>query len=636
MRELIIEGERMDLAPDTNVTLEYVSNAVGDIGSINFSHSYTIKIPKTARNSRILDAPGFPGHASQRTRRFLSARFIQNGVDLIGSAQAYILQTTPEAYELVLIWNALESLQVLSENDATLNDLPDLPVLEWLGIDERPDYSVANMADDAFFAMYNSGLGVTPVADSKTSTHPCMRCDALIRRILEGAGVPYTISAKAQAAIGDKVILAAPGHKPDNEMERASGNIASAVTASEAQWSNDIPVANRYPVQYIGITLQKPQGWDKVTGGTTGSGSSRDWPYTGQLWDAAETNHHILVNLKAPAGVDLSQATLAVYGYGTYDDGTRERFELVSRTFQQAADGSWCVFIDEDLQVSDWNYYGVLLITPSVLSFEFSRYDARLPLLAFHKIHDTIDPTEDNSFPLSGNLPDIQQWDFVKAVMVVCGLVPIIQNGVLKFYTYAEILDRTDAYDWTSKVDMADGGPEVLKYALDGWAQRNEITFQEDAQLAADPTARMIVDDMTIKESRKWFDLPFAASRLNTAEHYKVTTEDDGTITVEDIDIAPRIFTAEPGRPIFNRGQAWLYFSDDLYGEGLIAARYKELQAIVRAPVVLTANIRLHEVDLATLDLTRPVYLSQFGQYFGILSIQTGSDLCKVELIQIR
>lgn len=634
-RELIIEGERMDLAPDTNVTLEYVSNAVGDLGKINLSHSYTIKLPKTSRNSRILDAPGLPGHASHRTRRFLSARFIQNGVDLIGPAQAYIMQTTPDAYEIALVWSTLEPLQTLSESDATINDLPDLPLLQWLAIDDRPDYSVTNMTDDAFFAMYNSGLGATPVAESKTSTHPCMRCDALVRRILDNSGVPYTISEKAMAAIGDKVILAAPGHKPNSEMERASGNIAAAVTASEALWSDDIPVANRYPIQYIGITLQKSEGWDKVTGGTVGSGSSRDWPYTGQLWDAAETDHHILVNLKAPAGADLSSATLAIYGYGTYEDGTRESFELISLAFQQDAAGSWYVFIDEDLPVSDWTYYGLLLITPSVLAFDFMRYNESLPLLAFNKIHETIDVTKDNRFPLEGNLPDIKQWDFIKATMAVCGLAPIIQNDALNFYTYAEILDRTDAYDWTGKVDMTDGGPEVLKYSLDGWAQNNEITFEENPQLGSDPTARMIVEDMTIKGSRKWFDLPFAASRLNTAEHYKVTTEDDGTVVVDDESIEPRLFTAEPGRPIFNRGQVWLYFTDDLFGNGLIDTHYKELQAIVRTPVMLTVNIRLHEVDLAKLDLTRPVYLGQFGQYYGILKIQTGSDLCKVELIQL-
>jgi hypothetical protein len=629
-RELIIEGEHMDLAPDTSVTLEFVSNTVGDLGKINLSHSYTIKLPKTLRNSRILDAPGLPGHASQRTRRFLSARFIQNGVDLIGPARAYILQTTPDAYELSLVWNTLEPLQVLSESDATINDLPDLPVLSWINASGVPDYSLSNLSKDAFFAVYNSGLGSIASSVSKTSTHPCMRLDALVRRILNHADIPYTISANAQEAIGNKVILAAPGHKPNRNMEIASGIIASAVRASAVQWSEDIPVGNRYPAQYIGVIVSTT-GWDKVKGGTRGSSSSKEWPYVGQLWETSGVDHHVVVNLRAEDGIDLSGATLRIYGYGA--DGSKS--ELIVKAFLQDNTGGWYVLIDEDIKVSGFDYYGLLLVTPTVMNFEFYTYDDGLPLLSLNKIHDTIDLTKDNRFPIEGNLPDIRQWDFIKATMAICGLAPIIASDTLKLYTYGELLDRTDAFDWTSKVDMTNGGPEVLKYSLDGWAQHNQITFKENLEFSGDPTAELIVDDSTIKEIRTWFDLPFAASRLNSAEHYDVTYKDDGSIEIEDDDIAPRIFNAEAGRPIFSNSQVWLYFNEDMYASGIIDAHYRRLQEVVRTPVVLSVNMRLHEADLATLDLARPIYLEQFGQYYGILKIQTGSDLCKVELIQL-
>ena len=39
-RELIIEGQHVDLAPDTDITLEYVSNILSDPGKISLSHSY--------------------------------------------------------------------------------------------------------------------------------------------------------------------------------------------------------------------------------------------------------------------------------------------------------------------------------------------------------------------------------------------------------------------------------------------------------------------------------------------------------------------------------------------------------------------------------------------------------------------
>lgn len=615
-RELIIEGERMDLAPDTNVTLEYVSNAVGDLGKINLSHSYTIKLPKTSRNSRILDAPGLPGHASQRTRRFLSARFIQNGVDLIGPAQAYILQTTPEAYELALVWNTLEPLQALSESDATINDLPNLPVLPWLTIQGIPDYtdiSGNEAATGAFFATYDSGLG--PYAFTprriKTAPHPCMRVSNLISRILGNAGVPYIMSERAQEAIGRKVVLAAPEHKPNRSMEIESGSSKYSGVSFDGVSGSRL-VYDNY------ATPVWRDGWDATQGQMN----------SGQVFFSGDNGkHRILINLKAPEGLDFSNARVVIRGATYTSGGAVDTYEELLRVNFKADGASYYAYADEALNVSSWPNYFIIIDGEAPSQWvEFSQYDPGLPLIASNREHETIDLTKDNRFPLEGNLPDIKQWDFIKAAMVFCGLAPIIQNDALNFYTYAEILDRTDAYDWTGKVDMTDGGPEVLKYSLDGWAQKNEITFQENTELSADPTARMIVEDATIKESRKWFELPFAASKQSSAVHYKVTEAEDGTYEVEDIDIEPRIFDVDLTR---------LFFRDSMKGAGLIEAHYKELQAIVRTPVMLTANIRLHEVDLAKLDLTRPVYLGQFGQYYGILKIQTGSDLCKVELIQL-
>ena len=127
-RELIIDGQHVDLPAQADITLEYVNDFTGDPGKISLSHSYTIKLPKTTRNARILDDPDTPGHASGSVRRYLDARYYRNGIDLIGAAQAYILKATADSYEVALVWNDLEALHALSQGGAALNDLPDLPV----------------------------------------------------------------------------------------------------------------------------------------------------------------------------------------------------------------------------------------------------------------------------------------------------------------------------------------------------------------------------------------------------------------------------------------------------------------------------------------------------------------------------
>ena len=71
-------------------------------------------------------------------------------------------------------------------------------------------------------------------------------------------------------------------------------------------------------------------------------------------------------------------------------------------------------------------------------------------------------------------------------------------------------------------------------------------------------------------------------------------------------------------------------------GDGLIEAYYSELQRIVETPVLVEAVVRLNDLDLAMLDLRRPVYLQQLGHYYAIKIVQANQNgLCKVELLQL-
>lgn len=607
-RELIIEGQHIDLAPDTDITLEYVSNLIGDVGKINLSHSYTAKLPKTAQNARILDDPGRPGHESNRTRRFLSAQYYRNGINLIGQAQAYLLRATPDSYEVALVWNTLEALQVLSQNPETLNDLPNLPMLTWIGVNGRtPDYYSG--ADGAFFAWYDAGLGPNTYPTVNAGTHPSMGPTALIERILNNAGVPFNMSNAARTALSGHAILAAPGHKPSRLQEAESGSIAGTVKLQAATINNKPG------------TLLRVENW------TNGWDGIRD--DKGQNLPGAIDTHRILINLQSADGADLSNCKISITGYTLNKDfeNVIDESEVLAEAYFKPNAAGWFIYFDEEIKLSGWSYYALFLEADGAITTDFSKYNPELPLLAYNRVHDTIDIANDNRFPLQGNLPDIKQWDFIKACMAQFGLAPIIQDGALSLYTYDELLTARNAYDWTGKVDMTNTDPEDMSYTLDSWAQENIIAFQEDAPLAFDPNAALVIEDTTLAESRNLYELPWAASMQSAAQHYKV--KDDGTL--EDIDIAPRIFATSIGI----KGQT-LRFEDHMHGDGLIETHYRALQEVVRKPVRITANIRLHEIDLAQLDLTRPVYLGQYGQYYAILKIQTSAtDLCKVELLQL-
>lgn len=610
-RELIIEGQHVDLAPDTDITLEFVNNIIGDIGKISLSRSYTVKIPKTIRNTRILDDPGRPGHESGVPRRFLNARYYRNGIDLIGPAQAYILKTTPESYEIALVWNTLEALQTLSQYSGTLNDLPNLPTLTWIGPNgTTPDYTGGNDDSGAIFAFYNSGLGGVKYPTVDTATHPSFRMPELIGRILANAAVPYVLSAKAQNDIKDLAVLAAPKHEPSRDMEIESGSVAELVSFKRA-------TINGRPGTMLEIN-DWVHGWDAPSSAT---GSNQSFT-TGN-----NDTHRILINLQSPNDIDLSGFYLNITGNIVKNNVVQDQEELL-RAYFKPNDSGWYLYIDEEIKLSGWPTYAVGLgnqLNVQVAAV-FTPYKAGLPLLAANRVHKTLSPSKINQFPVQGNLPDIKQWDLIKACMAMFGWAALIQNGTLHLLKYAELFSTSGAYNWTEKVDMTDGAPQEFGYTLDNWAQANTLKFKEDTPLGFEPNASLAIQDTTLPEQRDFFELPFAASMQSEAPHYKV----DGT-ELEDVDIAPRIFQI-----VDKDGVRTLEFTENLYGKGLIDANYTRFQETIRKPVTMTVNIRLHEIDLAQLDLTRAVYLGQYGKYYMILKIQTSkTDLCKVELLQL-
>lgn len=612
-RDLIIEGQHVDLAPDTDITLEYTSNILGDIGKISLSHSYTIKLPKTIRNARILDDPDNVSRQSSATRRYLSARFYRNDIDLIGPAQAYILKSTPESYEIALVWNTLDALQALSQSEKTLNDLPDLPVLAWISQDGKPDYTGGNDKDGAIFAYYNSGLGGVMYPTIDTATHPAFAARSLIERILTNAEVPYIVSNDALARLESLMVLAAPNHKPNRQMELESGSVA-AYAALMGLTVNNRPTTDLYLSDW-------QIGWDAPSDVSAGANNT--------FTPGGTDSHRVLLNLQYLGNQDLSGLYLVVRGWSSEGGVIQAQEELLRAYFKKIKNASgWYLFMDEEINISGWQYYSLALGNQldTKLNIPFTAYDTNLPLAAAYRVHTSILPAKDNRFPIQGNLPDLKQWDFIKACMAMLGWVAVIQNGRLILSTYDEVLNDSHAYDWTSKVDMSDGGTLDLGFTLNNWAQANTLMFQEDTPLGFEPNANLMIQDTTLPEQRNFYELPFAASMQSDAHHYKV----DGT-EVEDIDIAPRVF-----KVVDKEGVRTLEFTEDLYGEKLKAAHYAQVQEVIRKPIVISVNVRLHELDLAQLDLTRTVYLGQFGHFYKILKVQTSAtDLCKVELIQI-
>lgn len=601
-RELIIEGQHVDLAPNTDITLEYVSNLIGDIGKISLSHSYTVKLPKTARNARILDDPGRPGHESGSSRRFLSAEYYRNGINLIGQAQAYLLRTTPENYEVALVWSAVPGLKEWNDAKLKLPDLTGLPTLKWKGA----TFATSSTTEGCFFANYVSGAWSTA---PNIAPHPSVTLYELVTRIFENAGIPYEIGNNLTDTLRNHALLVAPSHKPSLTMELDAG-----AQAANLKWITTTGSGSIWWFQ------NWQAGWDAPGDGTLENTRTIKKGPTDEL--------RFYLNLK------IQNATPDLYF--SLEHGGNSFIISPTRTTDGGYLMDTVVDLKSELDMDEENDYFSIKVEglTSNGTYNFSAYDTTCPLFAIMRKHETIQAEHQNLFPISDNLPNIGQMEFIKAVLGLFGAVIRVQNGTLILEHYDDILYKTRAIDWTHKVDMQEGIEEFSNQLAD-FAQINTIKYETDVALPVSPDITLVMEDQTAAESKELLKLPFAASIRNQAIHYRCTNAYDNEgkyyVDVKEIDIKPRIFGFT-----YEGGARGLTFPNSLSGKWAASAYLETYQSLIRKPVQISVNIRLHEIDLAQLDPTRPVYLGQFGQYYAILKIQTSeTDLCKVELLQL-
>lgn len=100
--ELYINGIKADLEK-TDISLNYKSNLLTDISKIVSNNSYTIKLPKTAKNLSIIECSHIPSSTSRYPYLKHKGTVLRNGIEIIKDANVVLLETG-EFIEVALTW----------------------------------------------------------------------------------------------------------------------------------------------------------------------------------------------------------------------------------------------------------------------------------------------------------------------------------------------------------------------------------------------------------------------------------------------------------------------------------------------------------------------------------------------------
>ena len=122
-QRLYIDGELVDLAEDTKFTLNIKSNLFRSMNDIVSNNTYTVNLPKTARNQRILGYSNLVrGCTADFPYKYHTAQYYRDGVQLIKDGRAAVLSVGDE-FEITIVWGVYSAFSNIIDNDYSLKDL---------------------------------------------------------------------------------------------------------------------------------------------------------------------------------------------------------------------------------------------------------------------------------------------------------------------------------------------------------------------------------------------------------------------------------------------------------------------------------------------------------------------------------
>lgn len=599
--ELYINGIKADLEK-TDISLNYKSNLLTDISKIVSNNSYTIKLPKTAKNLSIIECANIPSSTTKFPYLMHAGTVLRNGIEIIKDANVVLLETN-ESIEIALTWGNVTNFANVVNNGKKLTDISH-------GTVEGTDWVVWNNkgSNSAQFPLINYGFNS---GEPNAWYRPVVTAKWILDRIQEESGVMFNF--------------------PSDKLNLINKMIVPLFTNNDSQ-----EIYDAYP-SYINIngynTVANSVSYLKLShsGDSTQANFAEVTGYYNNdlytKWDTdIKVKGDVSLSVTYNAGIDYYNKELRLHVKEIDSLGN----VIIKNSIIKETKGAYVTppFIklvfnfDDTIHVNlgqyiDFVYQSadISTVNSSALSLYFS---ARGEFFFGEK------------FPLVPNLPDIKQIDFIKAVASMVGLfaLPDGTNGI-KFIPFDNLsANKSKAVDWTNRVIMAYRSvtPRSLKYTLDNIAQNNWFRYKEDDKVTGDYDGNIQVDDATIDYERDAIKLPFSACDTKNGVAYipLYSYNDKGELQYNKAN--PRILLLDGVKGIF-KGLEWTT---------LIANNYQTYKGLINNAKVVTEYIRLNSIELRDLEMDVPVYLAQYGCYLAIVEIKTKeNDICECKLLKL-
>jgi len=614
--ELYINGEIVDLDDKTKITLKYKSNLFTDLSKIVSNNSYTIKLPPTVHNQRVIDHADLPARVTDFPRKRHQTRYFRGGVEIVKDAVGVLL-STGETIDVAMTWGTITALRNLVSDNRMLNELTDGS--EYLLWDQKAGIGPYDYTDDYFYS--DASYGVKLGDASKLWYHPVVRVEWLLKKIESIYDVKIQVPDTYKSFFRRLVI-------PCLTRDESQGVLNDIVSLNYVAFHNHQIDAISYFQFSIKNSIGKQYAtvYDRPFPGVAAMSllfPSRDFTDTEVFIDIGIT-FSSLIN---PSNINLR----FTYSKVDYKEPFSELIEgknVFGMTFEFTKRFTIDRNIEEGYCYLQLNRGSDVTTIGTVNYFTFN---------ISPKANGEVQYGE--RFPVVSNLPKIKVVDFLKNIMSLCALFsmpPEDSSNVLNFSNIELMIqNKNRAYDWTKKVvaSYQENKPMSTTYTIENFAQHNRMVYKEDSTVFGNYDGDLIIEDETIETSRNAVELKFAASDTQDGRAklpLYVLNEDSGEYELQNIE--PRILLEAPDSIEYSK----LVFSG-LDWPTLINTYYAKYQSVIKRPVVISEKIEVSDIELQSLDVSVPVYLGQYGQFYGIIDIKAeDSGICTCNLLQLN
>jgi len=658
---LDVDGSVVDLYPDASLTLNFNSSILGDIGSIKCNVSQTITLPRTITNDRIFDLALLPGYESGKTHRILPCRMYVDGIAIFDDGQCNLLDSGGDEYEIAVTWGVLHQYDQWIKNKPKLRDLENRET-DSVAWNEEWGQSVlqggvSDIADASMYALdYDCGVDLVTTSRKKYNIHPSVTLREIWHRVIKENALDINAGAALEDMNNTAVVL-----KNNNTslqtlerqlvIQEKPYYIASGLEDDEKKILLNVLNSDFFNVQtssfihngyrkvsvtigeiYLSLPVVAGVGDGGADFKTAALASPYDYalvikPYdqTVIVIEPSDTlyDNTVVYRVNRTIEVEMSEEDNGKDAVQVYVKIKRWQ-ALNFAVFYFASMSS----LDGLINNSIYDFGGWTI--PLRDALKFSRRAGLLSYVTYTYENNSNDyPLVD--FRLVPNLPDITQIDFINFICNFYGLFPVQKGSaveLVRFDVLSDNIDNGNFLDWSENlVETYADAPQTMAFTLGSYARNNAVRYKEDKNDPIDITAYIKVDDESLEWEKKLIEFPFAASHGNKIPQYSLG--EDGSVIKNDCEY--RLMQIE-------WDNMTLSFVNSMNPQQIINRNYQTLQDVIRKPKVIEEEMTLSLIDLQELDYTKPVYLSKYGRFFAVMSVQwdSGALTSKVKLLMIR